>query len=83
MSWWKKLVRSAENVFRGTIGEAPIGAANASLTASPSTGANSTTPMGGAASSNAGDAVVNYQTKGKPGLQNPNGVGSSPTGGAA
>lgn len=71
MSWWKHFVRGTENVFRGMAGKGPIGAQNMAGTASPGPDAAASQPMGGAASSNAGDAVVNYQTKGKPGLQQP------------
>ena len=79
MSWWKKFVRSQENVFRGMIGKGPIGPPPPTSAAATTDPAATTTPMGGAATSNAGDAVVNYQTKGKAGLQQP---GQAPTGSA-
>lgn len=75
MSWWKHFVRSTENVFRGMAGKGPIGppaATSATATTDPAA-----TPMGGAATSNAGDAVVDYQTKGKAGLQQ---TGQAPPG---
>lgn len=77
MSWWKHFVRGAENLFRGQVGKGPIGASNTSPTDTAATTDPNATPLGGAATSNAGDAVVNYQTKGKPGVQQ---TGKSPVG---
>jgi hypothetical protein len=70
MSWFKHFVRGAENLFHKMNGAPPIGASNAAPTASAGP-TDTPPPMGGAATSNAGDAVVNYQTKGSPGLKNP------------
>lgn len=68
--WWKHFVRGVENVFHGMTGQAPIGASNQGVNATP-TSSGTPPPMGGPASSNAGEGVVNFQTKGAPGMRNP------------
>lgn len=70
MSWFKKVVRGAENLFRGQVGKGPIGAGKGA-TDFPTTDSPPQPQLGGDASTNAGDAVVNFQTKGVPGLQGP------------
>jgi len=68
--FFKKIGRPVENVFRQAVGKPPVGAGNVppSSPDMPTTDAT-TAPLGGDAYANAGDAVVNYQTKGTPGLQ--------------
>ena len=67
----------------GHIGESMFGLARQPKSSGMPTTDGGTSPdaatpqLGGSAMSNAGDAVVNYQTKGKPGLQP---TGQAPTG---
>ena len=94
MSWWKHFVhgfkhgggvfRMIENAGRNAVGKPTVEQASAARQAAaappPSADAGSPGPMGGAAETNSGDAVTNFQTKGAPGLQ---GLPNQPKPGAA